>query len=152
MMASLQALIAVFGLVSTILTRVQTCSGFRANPSVYNFKIGGKEAKVIADGRLNFEVEQVYTEPGQIVRRALKLNFQSDSPITFENNILYLDLGVAGKVLFDIGNSFLWDQNFAGFFFDNLAAEGIDRHSITDIFINHGNFDHIGGYGRVKQR
>ena len=139
----------IFMLVATITfsscVQAQNCNGFRANPSVYNFEIGGKAAKVIADGRLEFEVEQVYTESPYVVRRAFQLNFQSDSPIVFENNILYLDLGDEGKVLFDTGNSFLWNRTFAGFFFYNLEAEGIDRNSITDIFINHGHFDHIGG-------
>ncbi len=120
------------------------CRGFRANPSVYNFKVGGRPAKVISDGRLLFEVEGAYNEPGDMVRRAFQRNFQSDSPIAFENNILYLDLRDR-KVLFNTGNSFLATGGTSGFLFDNLNVEGIDRHSITDIFIDHAHFDHIGG-------
>eukprot|EP00171_Calliarthron_tuberculosum_P009895 IDg9895t1 len=119
------------------------CNGYRANPSVYNFKLGGRTAKVISDGRLLFEVTDTYKEPAQLVQRALKLNSQSFSPIIFENNILYIDLGKR-KVLFDTGNSYLRPE-VAGFLFKNLNAEGINRWSITDIFINHAHFDHIAG-------
>lgn len=119
------------------------CSGFRANPSVYNFEIGGRPAKVISDGRLFFQVEEAYNAPAAIVRRAFRLNFQSESPIVFDINILYVDLGDR-KLLFNTGNSFL-SSGTSGFLFDNLNVEGIDRYSITDIFIDHAHFDHIAG-------
>lgn len=137
------SLCVVLALLSVVFATRQTCTGTRQNPSVYNFELGGRPAKVISDGRLLFEVTDVYREPPSIVQRALKLNFQSFSPIIFENNLLYIDLGKR-KVLFDTGNSYLRPDT-AGFLFANLNAEKIDRYSITDIFINHGHFDHIGG-------
>ena len=121
-----------------------TCEGYRGNPAVYNFEIGGRPAKIISDGRLKFEAEDAYDEPPYMVRRAFQMNYQSDSPIIFENNVMYLDLGEK-KILFDTGNSFLWNSDDAGFLFKNLKAEGIKRDSITDIFINHAHFDDIGG-------
>lgn len=135
-------LIVLITLYDTIAAN--SCKGYRANPAVYNFEIGGRPAKVISDGRLLFEAGDAYDEPPYIVRRAFRKNYQSDSPIVFENNVMYLDLGEK-KVLFDTGNSFLWDPKYAGFLFKNLEAEGIDRDSITDIFINHAHFDDIGG-------
>lgn len=120
------------------------CSGARANPSVYNFALGGRPAKVISDGRLLFDnVTDTYLEEHYIVERAFKLNAQPFAPVVFENNMLLLDLE-EHRVLFDTGNSFLSPEN-AGFLFENLEAEGIARTSITDIFINHAHFDHIGG-------
>ncbi len=137
--------IATLALLFTHINASESrCKGYRANPSIYNFEIGGRPAKVISDGRLLFEVEGAYNEPGDMVRRAFKRNFQSDSPIAFENNILYLDL-YDRKVLFNTGNSFLASGGTSGFLFDNLKAEGIDRQSITDIFIDHAHFDHIAG-------
>lgn len=119
------------------------CNGYRQNPSVFNFKIGRSNAKIISDGRLLFNVTDVYREVPFLVKRALKRNFQSPNPIIFENNLLYIDTG-RRKLLFDTGNSYLRPDT-AGFLFPNLEAEGIRLGDITDIFINHGHFDHIGG-------
>lgn len=120
------------------------CSGARANPSVYNFALGGRPAKVISDGRLLFDnVTDTYLEERYVVERAFKLNAQPIAPVVFENNILFLNLE-KHRALFDAGNSFLSADN-AGFLFENLEAEGIARTSITDIFICHAHFDHIGG-------
>lgn len=98
------------------------CKGYKANPSVFNFALGDRPAKVISDGRLIFEVGDTYAEPPHIVQRALKLNFQSFSPIIFENNIVYLDLG-GRKILFDTGNSYLRPET-AGFLFKKSQRGG----------------------------
>lgn len=134
--------LVALGSVSASRSSSGVCNGHRANPSVFNFDIGGVNAKVISDGRLLFEVDEVYSDPPSVVKRALNLNFQSSSPIIFENNLLFLDKK-DDKILFDTGNSYLRDT--AGFLFKNLEAEGIRRESITKILINHGHFDHIGG-------
>lgn len=123
----------------------QKCQGQGANPGVYNFEIGGRPAKVIADGRFAFPVEDAFLSPPFLVKRALKLNFQATSPMIFEINVLFVDLGPR-KVLFDTGTSFLaLDPNQQGFLAATLAREGIARNSITDVFITHSHFDHIGG-------
>ena len=60
-----------------------------------------------------------------------------------QNNMLYVEW--AGEhILFDTGNGFTGGDT-AGWLFEQLEAEGIDRHSIDKIFINHGHFDHVSG-------
>lgn len=142
-MASLSfALVILTLLLPTCAT--SQCSGQRANPSVYNFALGGHPAKIISDGRFVLPTAaDVYDEELYILDRAIRMSGQSTSPVALEINILYIDTGDA-RILFDVGNSF-FTPDTAAFLFENLAVEGIDRKSITDIFLTHGHLDHLGG-------
>lgn len=100
---------------------------------------------MFADGRITFPAEDAFLSPPSVVERALKLNFQSTSPVIFEMNVLYVDLG-RRRLLFDTGlSSFSFDPKQQGFLIASLATEGIARNSITDVFITHSHFDHIDG-------
>ena len=60
-----------------------------------------------------------------------------------QNNMLFVEWG-DDRILFDAGNGFLRPDT-AGWLFNQLATEGIERDSITQILINHGHFDHVAG-------
>ena len=61
-----------------------TCMGREANPSVYNFEIGGYPAKVISDGRLLFQPPDAFQDDPYLINRALEKNFQQTDPLVFE--------------------------------------------------------------------
>ena len=62
-----------------------TCSGEAANPSVYNFEIGGYPAKVISDGELMLpSPEAAFASDPFLVTAALERNFQPTAPLTFQ--------------------------------------------------------------------
>lgn len=117
--------------------------------AIYTFLHGEVSVSIISDGALFPGTP--YAAPAIAVNRSYEFEGRSISPLVFGQNVVLLDMDVAGhrhRVLVDTGtgpSALLDNDSGSGALKENLQKACIDLNSVTDVIVTHGHVDHVGG-------
>ena len=125
--------------------RAQTLGAPAAgNPQHFSFTLGAAKLTVVSDGWLETPAAHlgVNVDPRDVARFLQSYFLSVDTNVAHTNHLV-IEIGEA-VVLVDAGSGGRFMPT-AGKLMGNLAAAGIDPHTITHVVITHAHPDHIWG-------
>lgn len=118
-------------------------SDYMQGAGFYRFKLGEMDCTVVNDGVIKTKPNEFFINPPDMIARLLREQFLPTDELTLHVNTLVVHSGKRIALMdTGIGNTL---GPMAGHLFTNLKRAGYTPGSITDVFISHTHFDHIGG-------
>lgn len=118
-----------------------------ASPDVHAFRVGALEAHMLRDGQLAMPAERVFPDQPQLGQTLAAAGLPEDQ-VSLSVQPMLVKAGER-VMLFDAGVG-PGLPAMGGKLPQSLAAAGIRPEQVTDVFISHGHFDHLGGVASAE--